>query len=31
MIDEFQDTSTLQWQNFKPLIEEAEAKEHASV
>ena len=28
MIDEFQDTSTLQWQNFKPLIEEAEAKEH---
>lgn len=28
MIDEFQDTSELQWQNFKPLIEEAESHQH---
>ena len=26
MIDEFQDTSSLQWQNFYPLINEAESK-----
>lgn len=26
MIDEFQDTSTLQWKNFRPLIEETESK-----
>ena len=26
MIDEFQDTSSLQWQNFYPLISEAESK-----
>lgn len=26
MIDEFQDTSTLQWANFRPLISEAEAQ-----
>ncbi len=25
MIDEFQDTSTLQWANFRPLVQEAEA------
>ena len=28
MIDEFQDTSALQWQNFKPLIGETESKGH---
>jgi superfamily I DNA/RNA helicase len=28
MIDEFQDTSKLQWQNFKPLILDAEAAGH---
>ena len=28
MIDEFQDTSALQWQNFRPLIEEAESKNY---
>lgn len=28
MIDEFQDTSTLQWQNFKPLIGETESRGH---
>lgn len=27
LIDEFQDTSTLQWRNFRPLISEAEAHE----
>ena len=26
MIDEFQDTSVLQWQNFEPLIHESESK-----
>ena len=26
MIDEFQDTSALQWENFRPLIEETESK-----
>ena len=31
MIDEFQDTSKLQWQNFEPLIKEAEAKEGDSL
>ena len=28
MIDEFQDTSALQWQNFEPLIQEAEGNNH---
>ena len=28
MIDEFQDTSTVQWQNFKALMEEAMSHEH---
>ena len=28
MIDEFQDTSALQWENFRPLIEETESKGH---
>ena len=28
MIDEFQDTSALQWQNFHPLITEAESKSY---
>ena len=28
MIDEFQDTSALQWQNFAPLIHEAESNRH---
>lgn len=28
MIDEFQDTSALQWQNFEPLIQEAESSNH---
>ena len=27
MIDEFQDTSALQWQNFEPLIRESESKD----
>ena len=29
MIDEFQDTSTVQWQNFKVLLEEAMSHEHS--
>ncbi|MDE6632186.1 MAG: UvrD-helicase domain-containing protein [Muribaculaceae bacterium] len=28
LIDEFQDTSTLQWRNMRPLIRESEAKGH---
>lgn len=28
MIDEFQDTSALQWKNFRPLMLEAESKNH---
>lgn len=28
MIDEFQDTSALQWKNFEPLIQEAEGNNH---
>jgi ATP-dependent exoDNAse (exonuclease V) beta subunit len=28
MIDEFQDTSALQWENFSPLIHEAESNRH---
>ena len=28
MIDEFQDTSALQWQNFEPLIQEAESNKY---
>lgn len=28
MIDEFQDTSALQWENFEPLIQEAEGNNH---
>ena len=31
MIDEFQDTSTLQWANFKPLIKEAEAQDRQNL
>ena len=31
MIDEFQDTSTIQWDNFKPLIEESIANKHSSI
>ena len=31
MIDEFQDTSKLQWENFKPLIEESNAYGHANM
>ena len=29
MIDEFQDTSTIQWRNFKVLLEETMSREHA--
>lgn len=29
MIDEFQDTSTIQWKNFKVLLEETMSREHA--
>lgn len=29
MIDEFQDTSTIQWQNFKVLLEETMSRENA--
>lgn len=29
MIDEFQDTSTVQWKNFKVLLEETMSREHA--
>lgn len=28
MIDEFQDTSTIQWENFKPLVDESLDKNH---
>lgn len=31
LIDEFQDTSTLQWQNFKPLIENSLAEGHENL
>ena len=31
MIDEFQDTSKLQWENFKPLIEESNAYGHTNM
>ena len=31
MIDEFQDTSQLQWENFKPLIEESNSYGHANM
>ncbi len=31
MIDEFQDTSTIQWDNFKPLIEESLANKYSSI
>lgn len=31
MIDEFQDTSSLQWDNFRPLIEEAESSNRSNL
>lgn len=31
MIDEFQDTSSLQWKNFKPLIEETESNDMSNM
>ena len=31
MIDEFQDTSGMQWSNFRPLIEESLAQQHANL
>jgi len=31
MIDEFQDTSTIQWDNFMPLIAESLANQHSSI
>ena len=31
MMDEFQDTSSLQWENFRPLIQEAEAFNHSNL
>ncbi len=31
MLDEFQDTSTLQWQNFKPLIENSLAEDNSNL
>ena len=31
MIDEFQDTSTIQWDNFMPLISESLANKHSSI
>ncbi len=31
LLDEFQDTSNIQWENFRPLLRESEANEHNSL